>query len=149
MSGDFAPDRVVTSRRGERTYLHRLARPHSDSQDSNRSGIVDKSIINIKDALEFRPAYVRNLRWDLLASNRAHKKIFGDFSGVPDEQRNMLWLIFTNEHIRKSAGNLDTVASNVVARFRADLSNAPDDKRAVALKNRLIEASPDFARTWK
>jgi transcriptional regulator with XRE-family HTH domain len=133
----------------ERTYLHRLARPHSDSPSSDSPEIVDKSIIDMIGSLEFRPAYVRNLRWDLLASNHAHKSIFGDFSGVPAEQRNMLWLIFTDQRIKKSLANWDTVASHVVARFRADLSKIPDDSRASALKNRLLEASSEFSRIWR
>jgi transcriptional regulator with XRE-family HTH domain len=133
----------------ERIYLHRLARPHSDSLYSDGPEIVDKSVIDMIGSLEFRPAYVRNLRWDLLAWNRAHKKIFGDFSGVPAEQRNMLWLIFTDQKIKKSLANWDTVASQVVARFRVDLSKIPEDSRALELKNRLLEASPEFSCIWR
>jgi hypothetical protein len=61
----------------------------------------------------------------------------------------MLWLIFTNHKIRTSLANWSTVATHVVARFRADLSKIPEDKRALALKNKLLEVSPDFARIWK
>jgi hypothetical protein len=68
---------------------------------------------------------------------------------VPTEQRNMLWLIFTNRQIRTSLTNWEIVASHVVARFRADLSKIPEDRRALALKNKLLDTSPDFARIWK
>ncbi len=135
--------------RDERIYLFRLARPQIQAINPDGLESVPRSVVEMIQSLDYKPAYVRNLRWDLLACNVAHTRVFGDYSSVPIEQRNMLWLIFTDQRIRATSLNWETVASHVVARFRADLSRIPEDSRACALKNRLLKISPDFARLWK
>jgi transcriptional regulator with XRE-family HTH domain len=133
----------------ERIYLFRLARPQAGSIASDSSVSVPERIVEMIRSFEHKPAYVRNLRWDILASNEAHAKVFGDYSSVPIEHRNMLWLLFTEPKIRAMLINWEIVAQQVIARFRADLSKNPEDKRANELKNRLLKTSPDFARWWR
>lgn len=42
---------------------------------------------------------ILNLRWDVLAWNTAGDMLF-NFSGKPPEQRNLLWMLSTDEHMR-------------------------------------------------
>lgn len=135
----------------QRAYLFRLARPEVGLIDLHgiSERVVDKRIVDMIKAFEYQPAYVRSLHWDLLAWNYAHVRVFGDYSSVPHERRNMMWLLFTDPKIRAITLNWEVVAQQVVAKFRADLSKNPEDERANQLAEELLARSPDFARWWK
>jgi len=130
------------------TYFRRLAKPQPELSASD-STTVSPRIVQLVSFFRYLPAYVRNMRWDILAWNAAHAKVFGDSSRVPIERRNMLWLIFTDAQRRSTTLNWDVVAQQVIAKFRADWSRNPEDKRAEQLVHELLETSPEFANWWR
>jgi hypothetical protein len=94
------------------------------------------------------PAYVKTLRWDLAAWNRPMTTLFGDFSLVPFERRNILWLLFTDPVYRRLLVDWETDARRVIAKFRLDFGRSGNDPAFLALIRELDDASPEFHRWW-
>jgi transcriptional regulator with XRE-family HTH domain len=95
------------------------------------------------------PAYVKNLRWDVLAWNRAASIMFGDYAAVPSAQRNALWLVFRSPAYRAFMVHWSDDARDLVARFRSDLAQlGEDDERAAALVAELVDTSEEFRALW-
>jgi len=96
--------------------------------------------------LPLRPAYVLNLRWDVLAWNAAADKVFA-FSSVPAERRNLLWLLFTAPLMRNLLNPWEGQALQILSSFRRDFVRAPLDPEIGALVKELEKVDTDF-RTW-
>lgn len=93
-----------------------------------------------------RPAYVLNLRWDVLAWNAAADKVFA-FSSVPTERRNFLWLLFTAPSMRALLDPWEDQALQILSSFRRDFVRAAQDPDMGALVKDLEKIDTDF-RTW-
>ena len=52
----------------------------------------------IIDDLETKPAYVMNLRWNVVGWNAADEALF-QFSRQDSGERNMLWMLFSDERL--------------------------------------------------
>jgi transcriptional regulator with XRE-family HTH domain len=70
------------------------------------------------------PAYIKNLRWDVLAWNRPASIMFGDYALVAEDAR------------------------DIQARFRSDLGELGGDARADALIDELKTTSREFRAWW-
>jgi transcriptional regulator with XRE-family HTH domain len=108
---------------------------------------VPKSLRPVLDALDPNPAYVNDLRWNVLAWNRAADTVFG-FSALPDEERNSLLLMFTRGGYRKRMVDWERVAASMVATFRVNVGPYVGDPAVEALLARL-RTSEDFVRLWE
>ena len=106
---------------------------------------VDPLVQQLLDDLGARPAYVSNLRWDVVAWNAAADRLFG-FSGRAPEDRNILRLVFADPAWRPRLPAWRQDASRLLAQFRYDLAAAPDDPAMRALIDELKKLSPDFRR---
>lgn len=96
--------------------------------------------------LPLRPAYVLNLRWDVLAWNAAADRLFG-FSSFPAERRNLLWLLFTAPSMRTLFDPWQDQALQILSSFRRDFVRAPLDPDIGNLVKDLEKVDTDF-RTW-
>ena len=103
----------------------------------------------ILDSLEPNPAVLMNARWDILAYNRAYASFFADLDGIPDEDRNCIWLAFTEPEWRKVIVDWDDVAARMVGEYRAAMAEHLDDPSWHAFLERLRDASPEFASRWE
>jgi transcriptional regulator with XRE-family HTH domain len=102
----------------------------------------------ILDSLEPNPAVLMNARWDILAYNRVHASFFADLDGIASEDRNCIWLAFTDPEWRRVIVDWDEVAARMVGEYRAAMAEHLDDPSWQALLERLLEASPEFAARW-
>jgi transcriptional regulator with XRE-family HTH domain len=98
--------------------------------------------------LEPNPACVFNARWDLLAYNASYASFFPEIATVPPDERNCLWLAFTNDEFRRAIVDWEDAVSRMVAEYRAAMAEHLDDPGWVTFVHRLLEASPEFARFW-
>jgi transcriptional regulator with XRE-family HTH domain len=103
----------------------------------------------ILDSLEPNPAVVMNARWDVLAYNRVHASFFTDLDGIPSEDRNCIWLAFTDPEWRQVIVDWDEVAGRMVGEYRAAMAEHLDDPSWHSLLERLLDASPEFAARWE
>jgi transcriptional regulator with XRE-family HTH domain len=103
----------------------------------------------ILDQLQPYPAYVANPRMDILAFNRAYAHMIDDISQLPFEDRNSMWLMFTNPAWRASVPNWEQASCNVVGRFRAAMAKHVGEPGWKSLVHRLKAASPEFTELWE
>ncbi|RHW23109.1 helix-turn-helix transcriptional regulator [Pseudomonas jilinensis] len=109
---------------------------------------VPPLIQTMMDDLEIRPAYVMNLRWDVIAWNQIADELFG-FSHLDQHERNILRMVFANPALRKRLPAWQEDAQQILALFRCDLATAPQDPAMLTLIEDLKVLSADFRRWWK
>ncbi len=101
------------------------------------------------DQLEPYPAVVLNGRWDLLAYNRVHASFFPNLEEIPVENRNCLWLAFTDQSWRDALIDWEDSVALMVAEYRAAMAEHIDDPAWQAFVDRLHRASPEFTAFWE
>jgi hypothetical protein len=95
--------------------------------------------------LAYVPAFASNACWDVLAWNRAAGHVFLEYTMLPAEDRNFLWLLTRclgpgTEH--------QALIRQVVARFRANYARHSEDLRFPALIERCRQSSALFREIW-
>jgi transcriptional regulator with XRE-family HTH domain len=101
------------------------------------------------DQLEPFPAIILNARWDLLAYNRVHGSFFPHLEEIPLEDRNCLWLAFTDPAWREVMVDWEDSVSLMVAEYRAAMAEHIDDPGWQAFVDRLHRASAEFTAFWE
>jgi transcriptional regulator with XRE-family HTH domain len=103
----------------------------------------------ILDQLEPYPASVLNARWDILAFNRPFASFFPHFDTIPLEDRNCLWLAFTDPRWREVIVDWDDSIGRMVAEYRAAMAEHIDDPAWQSFIDRLHRVSPEFTVFWE
>ncbi|WP_035485786.1 helix-turn-helix transcriptional regulator [Geminicoccus roseus] len=96
--------------------------------------------------LTLRPAYVLNLRWDVVAWNAAADRLFG-FAGRDPAGRNFLRMVVGDPGLRRRLPAWPEDASRLIAQFQRDLASAPDDPAMRGLIEQLESLAPE-AGQW-
>jgi transcriptional regulator with XRE-family HTH domain len=132
----------------ERQYLFALvhgrpAPPHSEREEEFTEGLWK--------TIQFLPvpALVMTLRWDIVAWNCLLAKIFRDYGAIPQENRNLLRIVLTDEEYQRDPIGFEKLARKVLAKFRVDFSQCAGDPSFEALIDELKEIVPDFPRLWR
>ncbi|MDQ8727225.1 helix-turn-helix transcriptional regulator [Bradyrhizobium sp. LHD-71] len=128
-------------------HLFLLAHQRPPPAEAYHWPSVSSRIQQMMDELVMRPAYVTNLRWDVIAWNAAADQLFG-FASKDPSVRNLLRLIFIAPDLRRRLPAWREEAPRVLAGFRRDLAVAPQDPAMLALVDDLKELSPDFRAWW-
>jgi hypothetical protein len=141
----------------ERDYLFTLARGGALGVESPlpapATATVSPTLQAILDAQGERPAYVVDPCLNLLAWNQAANDVFGsgaffgDFAEIPRWERNLLWLIFSDD-ARRLFVRWERVARLLLAQFRDASRHFVGDPWVDELVARLAERSPEFAEWW-
>ena len=132
----------------ERRYLFLLAHQRLPPEPGKTWCVVPPLVHRLMADLPMRPAYVLNLRWDVLAWNAAADKVFA-FSSVPAERRNFLWLLFTAPSMRALLDPWEDQALQILSSFRRDFVRAPLDPDIGSLVKNLGKVDPDFRSWWR
>ena len=132
----------------EREHLFFIALRHPPEVRYQATEGISPRIQRVLDALEFSPAFVKTVTWDLIAWNRAAAALFGSDALAP-EQRNILRRIFTDPHARAAQLDWQSVARFAVAAFRADTVRAGASANVQALVDELRQLSPEFEVMWR
>jgi transcriptional regulator with XRE-family HTH domain len=131
----------------ECSHLFLLAHKRPPPPEAHQWVSVTPLVQQLMDDLATRPAYVLNLRWDVIAWNAAADDLFA-FSAREPELRNMLRMVFADPDMRRRLPTWRDDASRLLAQFRYDFAVAPDDPPMLALVEDLKELSADFRRWW-
>jgi transcriptional regulator with XRE-family HTH domain len=94
------------------------------------------------------PACVQTGKYDLLAWNRAYTHLINDIDALPPENRNCMWLVFTDPAWRRAITDWDETARRMTAQFRAQMAEHVAEPAWKAHLRRLRAASPEFADLW-
>jgi transcriptional regulator with XRE-family HTH domain len=132
----------------EREHLFLIALGHPPEVRYQPKEGISPRIQRVLDALEFRPALVKTVMWDLVAWNRAAAAFFG-YDALAPEQRNMLRRLFFDPQVRAALLDWESVARFAVAAFRADTARAGASANVQSLVEELRQLSPEFEMLWR
>jgi transcriptional regulator with XRE-family HTH domain len=132
---------------GERAHLFTLAGAANAALPAEE-GALPPGAQALLDRLEPYPALILNARYDLLAYNRIWASGFPHLDSIPRDDRNCLWLLFTDPHWRKVLPDWEEAAGRIVAQYRSAMAEHVTEPAWKALVARLQQASPDFVRVW-
>jgi transcriptional regulator with XRE-family HTH domain len=133
----------------QRDYLVALARGDPLGVQSARAP-VSGTLQDVLDAQGDSPAYLIDAGLNLLAWNQAAIRVFGFADGladVPAEERNLLWLIFTDD-ARGRLVDWERHARLLLAQFRDASRHLVDDPWFGRFVERLKRRSAEFADWW-
>ena len=131
----------------ERRHLFTLAGV-ALPEDLRVRPVVTDTLRRLVDSLDPNPAYVISPWWDLLAYNRSYAGLLGGLEHRPPEERNSLWLLFTDAATRNLILDWDVEPRQLLGQFRANTAIYLGDPRAAAVIDALQSASPQFRTMW-
>ncbi|WP_432460550.1 helix-turn-helix transcriptional regulator [Agarivorans sp. QJM3NY_25] len=131
----------------ERRHLFLLAHDRLPAEPGKTFCHVQPLILRLMNDLSPHGAFVLNLRWDVLAFNSPADQLFG-FDSHPANQRNLLWMLFTDASLRERLHNWKNQAIQMLSSFRRDYALATQESDIQALVTNLQKTSPDFREWW-
>ena len=131
----------------ERRHLYLLTYHRAPAEQAQTWCVVPKVIHRLMADMPLRPAYVLNLRWDVLAWNAAGDKLF-NFAEKPPQQRNLLWMLFTDEKMRSLLCPWEKQAIQMLSSFRRDFVHASAQSDVAELVRGLEKVSTEFKHWW-
>jgi len=118
---------------------------------ATRADAVDVAPAHVQrflDALEDHPAYALAPDWGIAGWNRAYERLYPGVATTSSEDRNLLWLVFTDPPVRSLLDDWDDTSRRFLAEFRAEAGPRLGDPRYRDLISRLRTASVDFDTRW-
>jgi transcriptional regulator with XRE-family HTH domain len=94
------------------------------------------------------PAYIATDCLDVAAWNSTLSALFGDLAEFEERDRNLLWLLFTDARYQAAIPDWRDAGRGMAARFRGAFARRQREPRFLALIERLVAASPEFAVCW-
>ncbi|WP_328296604.1 helix-turn-helix transcriptional regulator [Streptomyces sp. NBC_00435] len=131
----------------ERTHLFALAGA-TDPAPHTLCPSVTPVVRAVLDQLDPVPACVQNSRYDILAYNTTYRRLLCDLDALPPEDRNCLWLAFTDPDWRDAMTDMPAARRLMAAKFRASMAEHLAEPAWKALLARLEAASPEFREVW-
>jgi transcriptional regulator with XRE-family HTH domain len=132
----------------EREYLFSLVQGRPAPQLSERDEQLNETLSHMIQYLPV-PALVMTLRWDIVAWNYLIMKIFRDYAKVDPASRNLLRIILTDEKYHKEPEEFDSLARNLLSKFRVDFSQCAGDPAFEELIGELRAGVPRFQQLWE
>jgi transcriptional regulator with XRE-family HTH domain len=132
----------------EKKYLFVLANKDPDVEGDSRDSTLSPVLQAILDHQNPYPAYILGRYWDIPAWNRAASGLFGDFSAMRREERNLIWYMFARPETRQLVTDWPGRARRLLAEFRADTSHRLTDPELGRIIERLKGVSPEFDAWW-
>ncbi|WP_267714474.1 helix-turn-helix transcriptional regulator [Streptomyces sp. CoH17] len=138
----------------ERAHLLNLARAADGSDVLTRprrrtpQWKAHRSLQWVLDAVTAGPAFVRNGRMDVLATNRLARALYDDVYATPHNQANLARFNFLDPASRRFYPDWDTAADIAVSILRTEAGRNPHDKDLHDLVGELCTRSDDFRTRW-
>jgi transcriptional regulator with XRE-family HTH domain len=139
---------------GERAHLHDLARAASASpartrRRASRAPAVRPSLQTALDAITAAPAFARNGRMDLLATNRLGRALYAPAYEDPTRPANLARFNFLDpERAQRFYRNWSLSADICVQILRTEAGRDPYDKGLTDLIGELSTRSAEFRTRW-
>lgn len=134
-----------------RNLAHAANQPMRKRRTAQRTSGVPESIQRILDAMVSAPAYVRDSRLDILASNalarELHAPVF-DFARATGAPPNTARFAFLDPAGRSFYADWEQVSRDCVAALHAAAGNDPYDKALTDLVGELSTRSDHFRALW-
>lgn len=133
----------------ERARLYTLANKSLPSQGKNCIYVNDR-IVHLFDKLDllYCPAYIIDNHWNIIKWNKFAARIFGDFSQLPMENQNMIYLMFNNQEYMSLFEQWEVHAKEMLARFHATFARNIDDPWFSTFIQQMKRESERFSSWW-
>ncbi len=134
----------------EHAHLFDLARAANAPARAHRRPArqqVRPSVQRILDSMTTAPAYLRNPRLDILATNRLGKALYSPLFADPARPANHARFIFLDPRATEFYVEWERQAHDTVALLRAEAGRSPYDRALSGLIGELSTRSETF-RTW-
>ncbi|MCP2342480.1 helix-turn-helix transcriptional regulator [Actinomadura rupiterrae] len=132
----------------ERAHAHELIHGAPATPPPVIGESLSNEVVALVNRLDPCPTYVTGRRWDVLASNRAARALWTDWTALPPEERNMVWWMFTAPSAREVLVEWEREAAALLGRFRASAARFPGDPGFGELLDRLRAVSPEVRAWW-
>ncbi|MEP6987612.1 MAG: helix-turn-helix transcriptional regulator [Chloroflexota bacterium] len=132
----------------ERQHLYLLVLRQMPPVETYSPPTVSPTIQGFLDTLSTSPACVVDARTNVIGWNAAYYAAFGDFSALPECERNLIWRIFMLPGARKANEHWREMAQVLLAQFRASYGRFINDPWWAEQIAKLSEASPEFRELW-
>lgn len=132
----------------ERAHLFFLALRQPPPVETFSPPTVSPVLRGFLDSLGMSPVCVVDVRTNVVAWNAAYCAVFGDFSDVPERERNLVWRLFTLPGARQVNPSWDKIARVYLAQFRAGYGRFINDPWWAEQIAELSAVSPDFRELW-
>ena len=139
--------RVLKLDAAERRHLFLLAHERLPAEPGITWCVLPPLVRRLMHDLP-HPAFVLNLRWDVLGFNALADDLL-DLGVYPDGQRNFLWQMFTNPALHTRFTPWESQALEMLSSFRRDFARATDGTDIHELANELKRVSPEFKIWWE
>jgi transcriptional regulator with XRE-family HTH domain len=140
--------RTLLLDRDERAHLFSLAGAIDQHVAAECAAVPPQLRAMIKQ-LEPFPACVMNAKYDILAYNSTYGRLIIDMDAVPPEDRNCMWLCFTDPDWREGLLDWEDGATRMVANLRWLMADHVAEPSWKLLVKRLRAASPEFTELWE
>ncbi|MGV9803025.1 helix-turn-helix transcriptional regulator [Mycobacterium sp. NPDC003449] len=101
------------------------------------------------DAIGDNPAYALTAEWGIAGWNTAYQRLYPAVATTPPQERNLLWLVFTDPSVRNLLADWRDTSSRFLAEFRAEVGPRLSNPGIFELVNRIAGASDEFRDGWK
>ena len=143
--------RALRLDRAERSHLDALAKAArgevADWAERGDDALVRPSLTWMLEAMSLCPAYVRNGRMDVVASNAIGRELWQPMFDVADRP-NLAVFCFLDPHAQTFFLEWLHVARGTVALLRAEVGRNPTDPAMDELVERLLSGSNVFSNLW-
>jgi len=139
--------RVLKLDAAERRHLFMLTHARPPAEPGKTWCVLPPLVRRLMHDLP-HPAFVLNLRWDVLGFNAPADTLFG-FSRHAPERRNLLWLLFTDPLLQERFVAWHEQAPLMLSSFRRDFARASQSTDIVELVDELERVSPEFSGWWR
>ncbi|GAB2831213.1 helix-turn-helix transcriptional regulator [Actinocorallia aurea] len=95
------------------------------------------------------PAYAVAPDWTICGWNAAYLDLYPNVAKVPASERNLLWLVFTDQYVRDLLPDWETTSRRFLAEFRAEAGPRLGDLARSPAIERLLAVSEPFRRAWR
>jgi transcriptional regulator with XRE-family HTH domain len=131
----------------ERLHLFTLAQNRPPPHGAQGNGQVRDAHRRMLESFD-GPAYIATDCLDVAAWNSTLTALFGDLAEFEQEDRNLLWLLFTDVRYQAAIPDWKEAAQGMTARFRGEFARRQREPRFLELIERLVAASPEFLACW-
>lgn len=133
----------------EKEYLYLTTLGHLPKTEYQVSDVITPRLQTILDALNPNMALIRNLTWDVLAWNKAAAAVLTDYSLLPENERNIMKLFFTNDAVINHNSDWNMTANLIVSAFRSDIARLGENDHTRQLVAELSQRSEAFRVAWE
>ena len=141
--------RVLMLDKQEIIHLYDLADKSHPITFSNFNETINPMVQHVLDSLKYSPALIVDIRWNIIAWNKASSEIFLDFNKLNTCERNLVRIMFTNEQYKELFIDWESQAQSMLSRFRTAFGRNIDDTWGTAFINKLRTENQKFNSWWQ